>query len=176
MKWAVAQLIKQGSEVFEIHETIDFSKILKPHDEIRNISPVKVDGTGQLQGKKVMFNLHIEGEMTLGCALTLDDVLYPFEMDTVEIFALDSEDYDEESDDILVTSAVVELAPVIWQNIFLQKPLRVVKEGAYEELKKQGIELETEEDLRQEEVAEAPVDPRLAVLSKLLGDKQDDRN
>jgi len=171
MKWAVAQLIKQGSEVFEIHETIDFSKLLRPHDEIRSISPVRVDGTGQLQGKKVLFNLHIEGEMTLGCALTLDDVLYPFAFDTVEIFVLDSEEFEEESDEILVTSAVVELAPVIWQNVFLQKPLRVVKDGAYEELKQQGIELETEEELLEKAAAKETVDPRLAVLSTLLGDK-----
>ncbi|MCL1950620.1 MAG: YceD family protein [Turicibacter sp.] len=172
MKWAIAQLIKQGSEVFEVHETVDFSKLLKPNDEIRHISPVKVDGTGQLQGKKVVFNLHIEGEMTLGCALTLDDVPYPFEADLFEIFVLDSEAYDEETDDILVTSTVLELAPVIWQNIYLQKPLRVVKDGAYEELKKQGIELESEEDLLTEATSEERVDPRLAVLSKLLGDKE----
>ena len=174
MKWAVAQLIKQGSEVFEIHETIDFSKLLHPNDEIRSISPVKVDGTGQLQGKKVIFRLHIEGEMTLGCALTLDDVQYPFSMDTVEIFVLDGGEFEEDSDEIPVTGTVVELAPVIWQNIFLQKPLRVVKDGAYEQLKEQGIELETEEDLLAEAAPEVKVDPRLAVLSKLLGDKEDD--
>ena len=54
----------------------------------------------------------------------------------------------------------------------LQKPLRVVKEGAYEEMKKKGIEFETEEDLHESE-AEPKVDPRLAVLSKLLNDTQD---
>ena len=41
-----------------------------------------------------------------------------------------------------------------------------------EEMKKKGIEFETEEDLHESE-AEPKVDPRLAVLSKLLNDTQD---
>ncbi len=172
MKWAIAQLIKQGSQIFEIDELVDFSDVVKHHDEIRKLSKVKVTGTGQLQGKKVVFNLHIEGSMTLPCALTLEDVEYPFSVDTVEIFVLDSALYEEGDDEILVTGATVELAPVILQNIMLEKPLRVVKEGAYEEMKKQGIEFESEEDLHESEPVQK-IDPRLAVLSKLLNDTQD---
>ena len=86
MKWAIAQLIKQGSQVFEINELVDFSDVVKNHDEIRDLSKIKVTGTGQLQGKKVVFNLTIEGTMILPCALTLEDVEYPFSIDTVEIF------------------------------------------------------------------------------------------
>ena len=89
--------------------------------------------------------------MTLPCALTLEDVEYPFSVDTVEIFVLDSALYEEGDDEILVTGTTVELAPVILQNIMLEKPLRVVKEGAYEEMKKQGIEFESEEDLHESE-------------------------
>jgi len=173
MKWAIAQLIKQGSEIFEINELVDFTDILKKNDEIRKLSKVKVTGTGQLQGKKVIFNIHIEGVMTLPCALTLDDVDYPYSMDSVEIFVLDSESYQEGDDEYLVTGTTVELAPVVWQNIVLQKPLRVVKEGAYEELKKQGIELESEDDLHESIDDKPKVDPRLAVLSKLLNDTQE---
>ena len=141
MKWAIAQLIKQGSKVFEIDELVDFSDIVNAHDEIRKLSKVKVTGTGQLQGKKVVFNLHIEGTMTLACALTLDDVEYPFDYDSVEVFVLDADLYEEGEDEYLVTGTTIELAPVIWQNILLQKPLRVVKEGAYEEMKKKGIRI-----------------------------------
>ncbi|HAX72808.1 MAG TPA: hypothetical protein DCY20_04735 [Firmicutes bacterium] len=175
MKWAIAQLIKKGSQVFEIDELVDFSDIVKRHDEIRNLSKVHVTGTGQLQGRKVVFQLHMEGTMVVPCALTLEDVDYPFDYDSVEIFVLDSELYKEDEDEYLVTGQTIELAPVIWQNIMLLKPLRVVKDGAYDEMKKRGIELESEEDLdasAPEETA-APIDPRLAVLSKLLNDTQD---
>ena len=110
--------------------------------------------------------------MTLPCALTLEDVEYPFSVDTVEIFVLDSALYEEGDDEILVTGTTVELAPVILQNIMLEKPLRVVKEGAYEEMKNQGIEFESEEDLHESEPVQK-IDPRLAVLSKLLNDTQD---
>ena len=172
MKWAIAQLIKSGSGIFEIDETVDFSDLLKPNDEIRQLSNVRVTGTGQLQGtKKAVFNLHIEGVMTLPCALTLDDVDEPFSMDTIEIFVWNPETYQEGDDEYLVTGTTIDLAPVIWQNILLQKPLRVVKDGAYEELKKQGIELESEEEAAAADAVK--VDPRLAVLSKLLNENQE---
>ena len=41
-----------------------------------------------------------------------------------------------------------------------------------EEMKKKGIEFETEEDLHESEPVQK-IDPRLAVLSKLLNDTQD---
>jgi len=174
MKWAIAQLIKKhGSEIFEINELVDFSDFLKQNDEIRKLSKIKVTGTGQIQGKKIVFNLCIEGVMTLPCALTLDDVEYPFSVNTIEVFTLDSDTYQEGDDEYLVTGSTLELAPVILQNILLQKPLRVVKEGAYEKLKKQGIELESEEDFHESTTKPKKVDPRLAVLSKLLDDTQD---
>ena len=37
MKWAIAQLIKQGSQIFEIDELVDFSDVVKHHDEIRKL-------------------------------------------------------------------------------------------------------------------------------------------
>ena len=60
MKWAIAQLIKQGSQIFEIDELVDFSDVVKHHDEIRKLSKVKVTGTGQLQGKKVKLRIVIK--------------------------------------------------------------------------------------------------------------------
>ncbi|MGL4373106.1 MAG: YceD family protein, partial [Turicibacter sp.] len=169
MKWAIAQLIKKGSEIFEIDETVDFEDIVKRHDEIRSMSKVRVTGTGQLQQgkKKIVFVLHIEGTMTLPCALTLDDVVYPFDSDSVEIFVLDKDIYEEDEDEYLVTGTTVELAPVVWQNILLQKPLRIVKDGAYDEIKKRGIEIESEEEFAQAAMAEQAnkIDPRLAILS-----------
>ena len=171
MKWAVAQLIKKGSQIFEIDEVIDFKNVVEDRDEIRQLSKIKVTGTGQLQGKKVVFQLHVEGTMVLPCALTLDDVNYPFETDTIEIFVLDSEIYQEGEDEHLVTGATVDLTPVIWQTIMLEKPLRVVKDGAYDEMKKRGLEIESEDEF--EEASAEPkqkIDPRLAVLSKLLED------
>ena len=173
MKWAVAQLIKKGSQIFEIDETIDFKHVVEDRDEIRRLSKIQVTGTGQLQGKKVVFQLHVEGTMTLPCALTLDDVEYPFETDTVEIFVLDKEIYVEDEDEHLVTGTTVDLTPVIWQIIMLEKPLRVVKDGAYDEMKNRGIEIESEEEFVEEQASaseEAPIDPRFAVLSKLFED------
>ena len=76
----------------------------------------------------------------------------------IQSFVLDSALYEEGEDEILVTGTSVELALVIWQNIMLEKPLRVVKEGAHEQLKKQRIEFETEEELHESE-SEPKVDP-----------------
>ena len=166
MKWQIAKLIKAGTKEIEINEEVDFTDAVKRNPDIRSMSNVLVMGKGMIfpTDHKMEFNLMIKGEMTLGCALTLDDVSYPFEATLNPVFTWDEKKYDEDSEDYLIKDTI-ELASVLWQEIFIQIPLRVVKEGAYDELARQGIEILTEEDLKKE--AETKIDPRLEVLKGL---------
>jgi uncharacterized protein len=163
MKWQISKLIKESVKEIEINEEVDFSDAVKRSPDIRNLSLIRVIGTASIESSRRMveFNLKIKGEMTLGCALTLNDVIYPFEATIEPIFTWNSEN-DEDSEEYLVKGDSVELAPVVWQEIFLQIPLRVVKDGAYEEIKRQGIEILTEKDLEKE--GENKIDPRFSVL------------
>jgi len=166
MKWQIAKLIKERAKEIEINEEVDFSDAVKRNPDIRKMSKILVTGKGFIYPttRTVAFHLTIKGQLTLACALTLDDVIYPFEATLNPVFSWDRERYDEDSDDYLAGDTI-ELASAIWQEIFLQIPLRVVKEGAYEELARQGIEILTEEDLEKE--AKTKADPRFAVLKGL---------
>ena len=166
MKWQIAKLLKTSTKEIEINEEVDFSDAVGRNPDIRNLSTILVIGKGIVSPttRTIEFNLTIKGEMTLECALTLDDVNYPFEANLNPTFIWDSEKYDEDGEDYLVKDTI-ELAPVIWQEIFIQIPLRVVKDGAHEELARQGIELLAEEDLEKE--AQSKTDPRFSVLEGL---------
>ncbi|NLC94725.1 MAG: DUF177 domain-containing protein [Bacilli bacterium] len=168
MKYYINQLIKEGTEPFEINETVDFSEVAQTHREIRRISPVKITGTGKLSGTEVIFDLHISCDVVLPCALTLDDVNYHMEIDTIEYFTFkeDAKEEDYDFDMNIVKGPVIELAPVIWQNIVVNIPLRVVSEHAYEKIKKEGADYKifTEEEFEKEK----SIDPRFAILKDLL--------
>jgi len=166
MKWQIARLVKESTKEIEIDEEVDFSDAVARNPDIRTMSKVQVIGKGIINATQriVEFDLTIRGEMTLSCALTLDDVIYPFEATLNPIFTWNPETYDEDSEDYLVKDTI-ELASAVWQEIFIQIPLRVVKDGAYEELARQGVEIVTEEALEKE--AENKIDPRLSVLQSL---------
>jgi len=166
MKWQIARLLKESTKEIEINEEVDFSDAVKRNPDIRKMSKVKVTGKGFIYAtERIMkFELTIEGDMILGCALTLDDVNYPFTATIEPVYTWNPEIYDEDSEDYLVKDTI-ELASAVWQEIFIQIPLRVVKDGAYEELASLGVEILTEEDLEKE--AESKIDPRLAVLQDL---------
>ena len=170
MKWQIAKLVKEAAMPIVINEEVDFSSLIERHPDIRALSKIQISGEGMVKvsEKRVIFKLALSGTMTLGCALTLDDVAYPFEIQTTEVFTWNVDDYDEASDEHLATGNQVELAPIIWQHIFLEIPLKVVSDGAYEKLRAQGIEIESEEEFYAAKAAEKPtVDPRFEVLKKL---------
>ncbi|MDF2699340.1 MAG: hypothetical protein K0Q49_896 [Haloplasmataceae bacterium] len=166
MKYSINQLIKHGNEPFEINETVDFSSIAAQHHEIRKISPVTIIGKGQLSGTTVIFDLNIKCELVLPCALTLDDVIYPLVIDTQEIFSFaeNAKESDFEDDVIIVKGQFIELIQIIWQNIIVNIPLRVVSENAYERLQRKGENWQIVDEDNQEE----KIDPRFAVLKDLF--------
>ena len=170
MKWQIAELIKEQTKEIQVDEEVDFSDAVRQNPDIKNMSKVHVKGKGFIDTttRTVAFDLTIKGKMTLSCALTLDDVSYPYEATISPTFTWDLERYDENYADYLIKDTI-ELASVIWQEIFIQIPLRVVKDGAYDELDRQGIEILTAEDLKKE--TEITDDPRFSVLKGLKFEK-----
>lgn len=166
MKYYISELIKHGNEPFEVNEKVDFSSIASLHHEIRKITPVSIIGNGQLSGENVIFNINIKCELVLPCALTLVDVNYPLDIQTEEIFTFKegAKDEDCEDDINIVKGKFIELAPVIWQNIIVNIPIRVISENAYERVQKQGDNWQ----LVNEDNQENNIDPRFAVLKDLF--------
>src|SRR5690554_1776530 len=140
MKYYINEIIKNGNSPFEINETCDFSELISTHSDIRKISPVKITGEGRLSGENVIFTLNITCDIILPCALTLDDVNYHMEINTTEYFTFKqyAQEADYDYDINIVKGAYIELASVIWQNILVNVPLRVVSKNAHERIKKKG--------------------------------------
>ena len=129
--------------------------ILKNTD-IRKISPIKVNGFIYNNEEEYNLKINIKGNMTLGCARTLKDVLYPFSIDIDEVI-------DENSDNSLeIVQNRLDIFPIIWQNILADVPLRVLSSDSKgDKTEGDGWRLITEDD---KEV----IDPRLKKLSEYI--------
>ena len=90
--------------------------------------------------------------MILPCALTLEDVDYPFDIDSTEVFSFEKPDPLEDVHE--AKKDVVDFTPVVFSNIMLEVPMRVVKDDANIKKILDG----------QEDNDEEYIDPRLAKL------------
>lgn len=129
LKWSLAQLFKYNHKPFEFEDELDFKDRIENIDDILDISLVKVKGNGKnLVDDRYIFNLNIECLLTLECARTLEPVEYPISLEVTEVF-----DTLESDEDIrLIEKNTIDLSDVIWENIYLEKPMRVFKEGTTE--------------------------------------------
>lgn len=137
-------------------------EIVIPSDElintdIKKISPVKVNGYIYNNDEQLELNIKITGTMILECARTLKDVEYPFNIDIDELI-------DENSDNSLeIHQNSLDIFPIVWQNILVDVPLRVLAPDAKEELTQgDGWRLITEDEKKEE------IDPRLAKLKDYI--------
>ena len=131
--------------------------------EIRKISEVSIKGKIRDEGEGAYsIHLTINGEMVLPCAISLNDVLYPFDIKIDEII----DPTEEESEDYLkIINNTIDIMPIIWQNIVVEIPMRVVSpEFENVKLEGDGWKLLSEEEKMKE------LDPRLQKLRDLLDD------
>ncbi|HPN61388.1 MAG TPA: hypothetical protein PLO88_04575 [Bacilli bacterium] len=125
MKWSLQQLHKYLGRPFTFETTYDFSQEIENLDDVIAISEIHVTGTGKhLFDDCFTFALHIVGNMTLEDARTLDPVIFPIDIHITETF--NTQLFDDDSR--LIEKNTVDLRPVVWEDIYLEKPMRVVKE------------------------------------------------
>ncbi|MGM8364236.1 YceD family protein [Virgibacillus sp. W0181] len=182
MKLTVSQIKKKT-----VHEPFYFSKIVhvsdleKLNNDIRKIDPVQVDGNCFMEGDQIIFSLTISGHMILPCARTLADVPFSFEIHATEIFTT-ADHYDEEDAENEIhpiDGEVLDLMPLIKENILLEIPYRVFShdkrdhEQAASKGKGWAIVSDEEMEETKDENIDA-IDPRLEKLSLLI-DKDKDK-
>ncbi|HHX00888.1 MAG TPA: hypothetical protein GX740_06265 [Acholeplasmataceae bacterium] len=126
MKWSLQQLNKFINQDYSFDATFDFTEEIKNIDDILGISETKVHGKlDVLDLGKFRFELNIKCTLILEDARTLDPVDFLIDLDVVETYSV--EDYGDD-DAIIIETNTVDLRPVIWEHILLQKPIRFVKE------------------------------------------------
>ncbi len=170
MKWNLQWITKQKDGRFEFEETITFpSDIFHNLSQINGLKDVFVSGNGRLDMKhqQLFVDFSVKGQMILPCAVSLEDVDYPFEIDSSVIFAFYKPQEDE--DYIEVKRDTVDLTPVIFQEIMMEIPMRVVKDGATLKTEGRGWKVLSEDDKGDDEDY---IDPRLAKLKDYFKDKE----
>jgi uncharacterized protein len=129
MKWTTHELLKLVNTDNEFKASLDFSDYIENTDIIK-ISPVEVEGDFEIYDQEeFVFYIDIKCTLTLQCAITLEEVLYEMDFSTEETFTSDKND-----DFNTIDGITIDLLPIIWSNIILEKPMRVVSENAYEKV------------------------------------------
>ena len=106
-------------------------------------------------------NVSVEGIFKLPCAITLKEVEYPFNVKiegTIEELMGENEEFVKKDENTL------DIFPIIWENILMEIPMRVISEGAEDQisnLEGNGWKVITDEE-------EDIVNPALAKLKDLL--------
>ncbi|WP_010282704.1 YceD family protein [Bacillus timonensis] len=172
MKWTINQLNQLAQKGLMIDEIVDVRDLMEIDKSIRDITPVQVTGRADLSSTKASFHLTISGSMILPCSRTLVDVKFPFEIRTTETFLLrETSDFDLESDDDIhqVRGEVIDLLPIIKENILLEIPIQIFCDDSNSEdaapQSGQDWEVITEDDKKNK------IDPRLAGLAKFFEDE-----
>lgn len=174
MKWRRYWLIKPQNTQFDFDEALTFpQEMFYNLSRINGLKDVRVTGHGHYfdaEGR-LYVDVHIKGTMIVPCAISLEDTDYPFEIDETEIFAFYKPNDDE--DVIEAKKDTADLTPVVWQEIMMAVPMRVVKEGAEEKMQREGNgwRVLDESELVQDD-EEDPIDPRLAKLKDYFKDKE----
>ena len=167
MKYNLQWIVKHHGK-FEFEEGLTFpSEVFDQYAQINDLKDIIVSGTGNLdlKDKRLYVDLNIKGTMILPCAMTLENVDYPFEINSTEVFAFDKlsalEDVHEVKKDI------VDLTPVVFENIMLEVPMRVVKDDARIKSEGKGWKIL---DSSASDKNEEYIDPRLAKLKDYFKD------
>ncbi len=110
----------------EYSDTITLDKSLYENTDIRKLSPIDVSAyITRVTDSSYNMDLELKGTMVLPCAITLKDVIYPFDIKT-EIKLSNDDEIDEEY--VKINQNSIDIISIIWQNIVLEIPLRVLSE------------------------------------------------
>ena len=122
----ITKLQNRRADTLEYSDIITLDKDIYKNTDIRDLSPIDVKIIiRRVTDYSYDMNIELDGVMTLPCSVTLKDVLYPFHIEnTVKL----SNDDEIDEDYVKITQNTIDIIPIIWQNILLEIPLRVVSE------------------------------------------------
>ena len=108
-----------------VNEKYSFSKNELSGTDLLELNDVSIDGEIFKNSLgNIELSLEVNGVMVLPCAITLKPVNYPF---NIEISGELDELMEENSKKFQNT---IDILPIIWENILMEIPMRVVSEDA----------------------------------------------
>ena len=154
----LSKLLNHQVDEIVIDEIINIPKEYL-NDDIKDISEVKVKGNITNNDYLIELNLNISCNLTLICSISLKDVDFPVNINVNEEL---SEEDSEEFNKILNNS--IDLLPIIWQNILMEIPIKVVSP----DVKEENVYGDGWKFITNEEEEDKEIDPRLSKLKDLL--------
>ena len=145
MKWSLQQLRKINNFPYAFEATINFNEsiyqdILKSRDDIYKLNDVNVKGNlVRIDEETYEVNYLVTTTVVMACSLTLEDVIYEVNESFQEIYSTKAND-----DWFLIEKNTIDLDEMVWSNLIMSLPIRIVRSDAYEILKSRGITLEQE--------------------------------
>ncbi|WP_368997559.1 DUF177 domain-containing protein [Caldifermentibacillus hisashii] len=176
LKWSMMQLQKFRNKGLTFNEMVNLESLKNRDPQIRTISPIQVFGTAEIDSKKVTFHLHIKGELVLPSTRTLEDVQFPIDIQSTEIFMYETAEYNEDSELNLhiIHGEIIDLTPVIEELILVEIPMQVYNEEEdVSSLFSSGRDWEFIQEADQEK--QEKIDPRFAELAKLFNQKNSNK-
>lgn len=138
----ISLLISNTQDEVIVNELITYDKEYLKNTDIIDITPINISGVIRKDSSNLIYlNLLAKGEMNLPCAITLEPVKYPINIEL-------NEQIDEKDENNLKKDEnTLELKDYLWENIVVEIPLRIVSEHAYDkEYKGNGWKLITDKD------------------------------
>ena len=128
MQYDLIRLNNNIVKSIEVNEEYSFTLDELKGTDLLKLDNIKVEGEILKNGLgNIELNLDVEGIMVLPCAMTLKPVNYPFSVQiSGEIEEL-MENFDEISTNFQNS---IDILPIIWENILMEIPMRVVSDEA----------------------------------------------
>lgn len=155
----LSKLLYNQTDEIEVNDEIDIPKEYL-NDDIKEVSKVKVTGKITDNDYIMSVKLNIKCNLTLVCSVSLKDVNYPIDINIDEEI---SDDGEENFNKILNNS--IDLLPIIWQNILMEIPIRIVSP----DIKDENIYGDGWKYISNEEESKE-IDPRLSKLKDYLSE------
>ena len=125
MKWSMQQLYRYINEPLEFEEKVDYTEYVKNCGDIIRMDEVEYSGKCSVIGTdRFLFELSIKTTMYLEDCWTLEEVPFKVDLEVDEIFCKDIEDEDAR----YIEKNTVDLYDIIWENVLLEKPIRMTKQ------------------------------------------------
>lgn len=159
MEIDLTRLKSNLDEYIDIDLTYSFDKSILECTELISLDNVKIKGEITKNSlNDFVINVKVDGTMVLPCAITLEPVDYPFSFEINDEVDKLLKEIDENHTKYENT---LDIFPIIWENILIEIPARVVKKDAdTSKLKGDGWEFVTGE--------RKSINPELEKLKDLL--------
>ena len=138
MHYDLIRLNNNIDKSIEVNELYSFTLDELKGTDLLKLDDVKVEGEIIKNSLgNIELNVDVEGVMVLACAITLKPVNYPFTIEISGELEELMENFDENERNFQNS---IDILPIIWENILMEIPMRVVSEEA----KNSNIKLEGE--------------------------------